>query len=190
MADEFASSFNELLCSFIRDLVVVFPENLALHLFLETFDALAAKDPRFAMDAFVAAVRPHADKLSAQDPGFFEAVGGLPGLDLAQMWRDPGLTESARAEIWKYMQSMWMLASLATSMPPEILNTAKALAQDLLADADPATLTLEAMVGKLVRELPQRPEFAQLAAGMAGVRAPAAKPGGAGRHKSKAAKKK
>lgn len=124
-------SFNGLLRNFIQELCQTFPEDATLAMCLEGFDTLVKANARKPMDLFMQSVGPHAQFIMSKDPALFEKPLTLSGtLDLKTYWDSPGLSQASKDAIWQYLQTLYMLASTVSAVPPEMLSAIESLAQN------------------------------------------------------------
>jgi hypothetical protein len=116
-------AFNKTLKDFLEELVECCgdaPGVDKVSLFLAGFDALEALTPRAAMDGFMATMGPHAAMLHAKDPALFDVAVMPGGVDLKGAWDI--MSEGTRAAVWQYLQMLYLLASTASAIPPDMLT--------------------------------------------------------------------
>lgn len=123
-------SFNGLMRSFIEELCHTFPEDETLHMCFEGFDALVKVNARKPLELFMESLGPYAQHILTKDPALFQQPIPLSGIDLKTYWDAPGLSEASRNAIWQYLQTLYMIASTVSAVPPELLQAIETVAQD------------------------------------------------------------
>jgi hypothetical protein len=124
-------AFNSTLKSFLQELVDVFPDEPGVgkvQLFLGGFDLFVGGNKRAAMDAFLEAMAPHADLITAKDAKLFKKAQ-LPGnVCLKDLWKKA--SEGTREATWQYLQMLFLLASTAAAVPPQMLDAIEGMASE------------------------------------------------------------
>lgn len=107
----------------------VFPDEpgvVKVQLFLAGFDVFLAGNNRAALNAFLEAVSPHADLLTAKDPKLFKKLE-LPGnISLKDLWKKA--SDSTREATWQYLQMLFLLGNTAAAVPPDMLTAIEGMA--------------------------------------------------------------
>jgi hypothetical protein len=93
------------------------------------------------VEGFMANISPHVEKINARDETFFLEQAGtidfLKDINLAQCW--PKASEGTRGAIWQYIQTLYMLGTTITAIPPETLSMIETVAKqcaDKMQDED------------------------------------------------------
>lgn len=122
-------AFNSTLKSFLEELVDCCPDAPGIgkvSLFLASFDTVVRQNPRLPMDTFAAAMSPHADLIACKDSTLF-AKAELPGgVSLKEGW--DSMTPATQNAVWQYLQMLFLLATTASAVPPEMLTAIESVA--------------------------------------------------------------
>jgi hypothetical protein len=98
---------------------------------MTAFELLRSANGRLVVDGFMAAIAPHMDKISAKDENFFienaETIDFLKDINLKNIW--PIASDNTREAIWQYIQTLYMLGTTITSIPPETLSMIESVAK-------------------------------------------------------------
>lgn len=125
------TAFNEMMSQFLVELHKTFPEERGIKKMLTSFDVLKSTNPRMVVDGFMSGVSPYASQISAKDDKFLLEECGkidfLKDLDLASYWSK--MTENTREATWQYLQTLYMLGTTITALPPDQMAQIEALAQ-------------------------------------------------------------
>ena len=96
---------------------------------------------RMIVEGFMANISPHVEKINARDETFFleqaDKIDFLKDINLAQCW--PKASEGTRGAIWQYIQTLYMLGTTITAIPPETLSMIETVAKqcaDKMQDED------------------------------------------------------
>lgn len=122
-------AFNTTLKNFLQELAEVFdgePGVGKVKLFLGTFDVFVGSNKRAAMDPFLEAMAPHAELISTRNPKLFKKVELPGGVSLKDLWKKA--SEATRDATWQYLQMLFLLASTAASVPPDMLTAIEGMA--------------------------------------------------------------
>lgn len=122
-------SFNSLLRNFIEELCHAFPEDATLHMYFDGFDMLAGSNARKPLELFMEAMGPHGQHIMNKDPQLFSQPLSLSGgIDLKTYWDSPDLSEASRQAIWQYLQTLYIMASTVSALPPEMVAAIDSIA--------------------------------------------------------------
>lgn len=145
------STFNSTLKSFLQELVDVFPNEPGIEkvtVFLGTFDLFTAANPRAAMDMFLEKVSPYAECISNKDPSMFDTLE-LPGdVSLKDMWNKAG--EQTKEATFQYLQMLFMLASTASAIPDNMLQSIETLAEEYAGKIQSGEMDLGSLAAMLM----------------------------------------
>lgn len=129
------TAFNDMMSQFLVELHKTFPEEKGIKKMLTSFDVLKSTNPRMVVDGFMSGVSPYASQISAKDDKFLLEECGkidfLKDLDLASYWRR--MSANTRDATWQYLQTLYMLGTTITALPPEQMAQIEALAQGVAA---------------------------------------------------------
>jgi hypothetical protein len=129
-------AFNDMMAQFLNELVLTFPEELTIQKYQATFEVARTTIPRSILDGFMRSISPHSSKLMAKDESFFlenaKDIEFLNDINLHKIWT-PDTSETTKAAIWQYLQTLHILGVTLTMFPPETLeaieNAAKKCAE-------------------------------------------------------------
>tara|TARA_B110000483_G_scaffold76171_1_gene94858 strand:+ start:845 stop:1327 length:483 start_codon:yes stop_codon:yes gene_type:complete len=125
------TAFNDMMSQFLVELHKTFPEEKGIKKMLTSFDVLKSTNPRMVVDGFMSGVSPYASQISAKDDKFLLEECGkidfLKDLDLATYWMK--MSANTREVTWQYLQTLYMLGTTITSLPPDQMAQIEALAQ-------------------------------------------------------------
>ena len=129
------TAFNDMMSQFLVELHKTFPEEKGIKKMLTSFDLLKSTNPRMVVDGFMTGVSPYASQISARDDKFLLEECGkidfLKDLDLASYWQR--MSANTREATWQYLQTLYMLGTTITALPPEQMAQIEALAQGVAA---------------------------------------------------------
>jgi hypothetical protein len=100
------------------------------------------------MDAFQKAMTPHADMITRKDPKLFE-VAKLPG-DLSIKGTFKTLSPKTQAAVWQYVQMLFLLATTAAAVPPDMLTAIEGVAASYADKIQTGEMDLGAVTGMLL----------------------------------------
>lgn len=125
------TAFNDMMSQFLVELHKTFPEEKGIKKMLTSFDVLKSTNPRMVVDGFMSGVSPYASQISAKDDKFLleecAKIDFLKDLDLATYWMK--MSANTREVTWQYLQTLYMLGTTITSLPPDQMAQIEALAQ-------------------------------------------------------------
>ena len=129
------TAFNDMMSQFLVELHKTFPEEKGIKKMLTSFDLLKSTNPRMVVDGFMSGVSPYASQISAKNDKFLLEECGkidfLKDLDLASYWQR--MSANTREATWQYLQTLYMLGTTITALPPEQMAQIEALAQGVAA---------------------------------------------------------
>jgi len=119
------SAWNDMMDQFITELEKTFPEEKSIKKYHTSFDLLRKSNPRKCVDAYMAEVGPYQEKIMAKDESFF--LDGscksdfLKELKLNKYWT-PELSQNTKDAIWQYLQTLYILGTTISIIPPDAMN--------------------------------------------------------------------
>lgn len=129
------TAFNDMMSQFLVELHKTFPEEKGIKKMLTSFDVLKSTNPRMVVDGFMSGVSPYASQISTKDDKFLleecKKIDFLKDLDLASYWQR--MSANTRDATWQYLQTLYMLGTTITALPPEQMAQIEALAQGVAA---------------------------------------------------------
>lgn len=126
------SAFNDMMGQFLAELHKTFPKEGSIKKFMTSFELLRETNPRKCVDAYMNGIGPYSGKVSNKDDTFItedlSTIEFLGDLKIASLWS----TTSAKTKnaIWQYLQTLYMLGTAISAVPPETLGMIEKLAKD------------------------------------------------------------
>lgn len=128
------SAFNEMMGQFLIELHTTFPEEKGVKTFMNKFELLRKTNPRKCVDKYMSGIAPYVEKISNKDESFFleEAnnLDFLKDLNIQKHWSSPDITPNTKNAIWQYLQTLYMLGTTITAIPPETLSMIENIAKE------------------------------------------------------------
>ena len=124
------SAFNRLLVQFVQELAEVFPEHTKLKVAERALEDIIAVNAQLPMQKYVELVAPHATKLTNRDGSMFEKLV-LFNIDFETLWKTEDVSEATRDSVWKYLSTLWSLATVVSSLPPEMLASIEQISESI-----------------------------------------------------------
>jgi hypothetical protein len=125
------TAFNDMMGQFLAELHMSFPSEGSIKKYMSAFELMRSANARLVVDGFMAAIAPHIDKISVKDESFFiqnaETIDFLKDINLKNIW--PLASANTREAIWQYIQTLYMLGTTITSIPPETLSMIESVAK-------------------------------------------------------------
>jgi hypothetical protein len=125
------TAFNDMMGQFLTELHSAFPEEKGLKKYMAAFELMRGANGRMVVEGFMANISPHVDKINARDETFFleqaDKIDFLKDINLAQCW--PKASDGTRSAIWQYIQTLYMLGTTITAIPPETLSMIETVAK-------------------------------------------------------------
>jgi hypothetical protein len=125
------TAFNDMMGQFLTELHSAFPEEKGLKKYMAAFELMRGANGRMIVEGFMANISPHVEKINARDETFFleqaDKIDFLKDINLAQCW--PKASEGTRGAIWQYIQTLYMLGTTITAIPPETLSMIETVAK-------------------------------------------------------------
>ena len=126
------SAFNDMMQQFLDELVLTFPEEKSFVKYQASFSILRKTRPRAVLEKYMTSITPVSAQVMQKDEKFFkenvESVPLLSELNLASIWTDE-LSEATKDAIWKYLQTLYILASTISALPAETLSMIESMAE-------------------------------------------------------------
>ena len=109
-------AFDEMMGQFLGELARTFPDE-------------PAKTP-IDSRTFMAQVAPWASKMMAKDDSFFcEQNEFVNQLGLQKIWTREDCTPASKEAIWQYISSLYMMGTMFSMIPPQMLSVIEAAAE-------------------------------------------------------------
>lgn len=108
---------------FLNELEKTFPEEKAVAKYKNGFELMRKSNPRKCVDGYMTSVAPFQEKIMAKDESFFLASNEsiIKDMNLQKHWT-PDLSAVTKDAIWQYLQTLYILGSTITMIPPEALG--------------------------------------------------------------------
>ena len=134
------TAFNDMMRQFLTELYSAFPEEKGLKKYMAAFEIMRSANGKLIIEGLMNSVRPYVDKINAHDETFFldnaADIDFLKEINIKGCW--PNASDSTREAIWQYIQTLYMLGTTITAIPPETLsmieNVAKKCADEMQND--------------------------------------------------------
>ena len=126
------SSFNEMMSSFLDELVQTFPEEGSMKKYQASFDIMRKANPRKVVETFMASASQYNAQIMAKDEKFFldNGIDFLDALNIKKWWNSD-LSENTKGAIWQYLQTLMILGTTITAIPPETLGAIEGIAEQM-----------------------------------------------------------
>ena len=142
------SAWTEMFDNFLNELIETFPEEPAMKKYKTSFELLRKTNPRKCIDAYMTSITPIQQHIMSKDEDFFmkESVEFLKEINIKKHWT-ADLSENTKDAIWQYLQTLYILGTTITMIPPEALDMIENVATDCAANIqnggqlDPSALT-------------------------------------------------
>ena len=117
------SAWNDMMEQFLNELEKTFPEEKAVVKYKNGFELLRKSNPRKCVDGYMTSVAPFQEKVMAKDESFFLASNEsiIKEMNLQKHWT-PDLSSVTKDAIWQYLQTLFILGSTISMIPPEALG--------------------------------------------------------------------
>jgi hypothetical protein len=174
------AAFNHSLKEFLGDLAATFPEKSDITFYDHMLPALLKTDQRAGLSFFMNATRDHGTQILQRDASFFDHdiyIG--KGLNLTDLWNDPGLDDASKDVIWNYLNTLYVLGMTLEGVSDDMLQGIESLAQSTAEKLKSGDQSLESMLpglmssvgsimGVNVPEGDDAPDFTELLNGVMG----------------------
>ena len=123
--------WNEMLQTFLDDLGQSFPENTVIPKYRKTLPMILYTNKRIVLDKFIEEVTPIKEKITTRDPSIFKECKNtfLEELKMSELWELA--SEKSKDAIWSYLNTLLVLGSTISIIPPEAMKTIELLASDM-----------------------------------------------------------
>jgi len=126
------TAFNDMMEQFLDELVLTFPEEKSFIKFQASFSILRRTRPRSALENYMESIGPVATHVMQKDETFFkehsETIPILKELNLNKIWTDD-LSPTTKEAIWKYLQTLYILATTISMLPADTLSMIENVAE-------------------------------------------------------------
>jgi hypothetical protein len=126
------SAFNDMMQQFLDELVLTFPEEKSFVKFQASFSLIRKTRPRMVLEKYMKSIGPVSSQLMEKNEKFFkensDSIELLKELDLMKIWTDD-LSQNTKEAIWKYLQTLYILATTISALPAETLSMIESVAE-------------------------------------------------------------
>lgn len=126
------AAFNDMMQQFLDELVLTFPEQKSFVKYQASFSILRKTRPRAALQNYMESIGPVITHVMQKDESFFkthtDVVPILKDLKINEIWTDE-LSENTKEAIWKYLQTLYILATTISALPAETLSMIESVAE-------------------------------------------------------------
>lgn len=124
-------AFNDMMGQFLTELHSAFPEEKSLKKYMAAFELMRSANGKLIVDGYMNSIAPYIDKINARDETFFlenaKEIDFLKEINIVECW--PKASEGTRGAIWQYIQTLYMLGTTITAIPPETLSMIETVAK-------------------------------------------------------------
>ena len=158
------TAWTEMFDNFLNELIQTFPEEPAMKKYKTSFELLRKTNPRKCLDAYMSAITPFQEHVMSKNEEFFLSNSNefLKELNIEKHWT-PELSINTKDAIWQFLQTLYILGTTISMIPPEALNMIENVATDCAENIqnggqiDPSALTgLFSSLGGMLGGLPEK----------------------------------
>ena len=126
------SAFNDMMQQFLDELVLTFPEEKSFVKFQASFSLIRKTRPRMVLENYMKSIGPVSSQMMEKNEAYFKEnaddIPILKEMNLMKIWTDD-LSQSTKDAIWKYLQTLYILATTITALPAETLSMIESVAE-------------------------------------------------------------
>ena len=124
------SAWNEMMEQFLSEMEKTFPEEKAVKKYKNSFELLKKSNPRKCVDAYMSGVSKYQEKIMSKDESFFvdNTDSLIAEMNIKKHWTSD-LSEKTKDAIWQYLQTLFILGTTITMIPPDALGMIEEVAQ-------------------------------------------------------------
>jgi hypothetical protein len=129
MANTTISSFNDLLQQFLDELEVAFPDDAKIKKYQASFILVRKSSVRKPLTEFMASIGPYASHIMTKNEEFFLTSDSefVKNLNIPKLWGKA--SDANKDAIWQYLQTLYIIGTTITSLPPEALSVIESVAK-------------------------------------------------------------
>lgn len=117
---------------FLDELVLTFPEEKSFVKFQASFSLIRKTRPRMVLENYMKSIGPVSSQMMEKNEAYFKEnaddIPILKEMNLMKIWTDD-LSQSTKDAIWKYLQTLYILATTITALPAETLSMIESVAE-------------------------------------------------------------
>lgn len=126
------TAFNEMMEQFLDELVLTFPEEKSFVKFQASFSLVRKTRPKLTLQKYMDSIGPVVSHIMDKNETFFkehsDEIPILKELNLMKIWTDD-LSSATKDAIWKYLQTLYILATTISALPAETLSMIESVAE-------------------------------------------------------------
>lgn len=122
-------AFNSLLSEFANELANVYPQEQSVLLFKTMLPDIIARAPEKPMEMFTEIYGPYGEQIQNADESLFDIVPDLWGVPIATLYKNA--TPTTKSSMWQYVQSLQMMVTATSAIPPDVMDKITTLAQNM-----------------------------------------------------------
>lgn len=126
-------AFNEMLGSFLDELCLVFPEEGRIKTYKSGFDLMKMADESAPLNLFMENIKEHQQQVMNKNEAYFFGEDApdtvIKELGIDHHWKET-LSQENKDAIWQYLQTLSILGTTIQSVPPELLKSIEAIAEN------------------------------------------------------------
>ena len=117
------TAWNDMMDQFLGELERTFPEEKAVKKYKTSFEIVRKANPRKAIDAYMSEAGKYQEKIMNKDESFFleNEDSLIKELNLSKHWT-ADLSSKTKDAIWQYLQTLFILGTTITMIPPDALG--------------------------------------------------------------------
>ena len=160
-------AFISVLEEFLNELKETFPEEKKIEVYFNSFKAMKKVNPRAILDGFMAEAAKHSDLITARNESYFLDSDDefLKEINVKRWWT-PDLSPATKDAIWSYLNTLFVLGTTISSIPPNLLTTIEGVAEQCASQMEgadgsmnPDTMGsllsgMQSMIGNLMSQNP------------------------------------
>lgn len=141
-------AFNHMLVEFLADLCQVFPDFPYLKKYQTILNTAILMSPESIVEKFMGEVKPFAREIQQKDESFFSKAHGeiMDSLNIKELWSQD-LPDSTRENIWKYLNTLFVIGTLIQSVDKDMLSGIENMASQCM--NNPGSLDMSTLMGSL-----------------------------------------
>lgn len=119
------SAWCEMMDQFLSELEKVFPDEPGIKKYHSAYELVKKANPRKCVEGYMAGCTPYSNYVMQKDEAFFleysDSIDFLKSMNIKKHWTSD-LSLNTKDAIWQYLQTLFILGTTITNIPPEALN--------------------------------------------------------------------
>lgn len=125
-------AFNDMMEQFCNELITTFPDVKTFKKYLLTIQMARKANPRSILNTYMESLTPYSQKLMSKDETFItedsKNIEVINDLNIASIWT-PDLSDNTKTAIWQYLQTLYLLGTTISFLPPDTLTMIESVAK-------------------------------------------------------------